>query len=418
MSFLVHITRMSGDVLTISAHSSWLVADLYDAVQQMLFPPSVCLENQPFGLFTFAGTMLSEREPLERKLCKPFLTIVIGGSMRWRKHWLLVTPLWLQRATQFVMKNRDFRLLTNDSCTQRVRVKDNRGDAGSWGWWSKINSTEDKLRSFCASCKGVGKVATYVFGTRCCDSCRGTGHCYIDNKQKRRLRLPCKGPCSYPFCNHCRSQCKCPDQNQCAEWEIDRRGSRKSLPVRQQLQMMFSDLQHQSIQQSNLINESQAIEKLIWLRRKRREELFTNLNSLEDSSPKQAYLLRKAVHRVNLQIRRNRKRKTDKGLRRKTQRWGRGKAGKGWIEDDLEMEFHSNRNVTDETGKQGRAVGFESRSQETMLRKKVPLFKPESFLDLHLGYGMDHNYSCPRVPTTRYSKSWLRPRGCFLRPTG
>jgi hypothetical protein len=105
-------------------------------------------------------------------------------------------------------------------------------------------------------------------------------------------------------------------------------------------------------------------------------------------------------------------------LRRKTQRWGRGKAGKGWIEDDLEMEFHSNRNVTDETGKQGRAVGFESRSQETMLRKKVPLFKPESFLDLHLGYGMDHNYSCPRVPTTRYSKSWLRPRGCFLRPTG
>jgi hypothetical protein len=162
---------MSGDVLTISAHSSWLVADLYDAVQQMLFPPSVCLENQPFGLFTFAGTMLSEREPLERKLCKPFLTIVIGGSMRWRKHWLLVTPLWLQRATQFVMKNKDFRLLTNDSCTQRVRVKDNRGDAGSWGWWSKINSTEDKLRSFCASCSVklllmflVRGVATLVVG--------------------------------------------------------------------------------------------------------------------------------------------------------------------------------------------------------------------------------------------------------------
>merc|ERR1712066_530263 len=76
----------------------------------------------------------------------------------------------------------------------------------------------------------------------------------------------------------------------------------------------------------------------MWMRRKRREDLLRNFDSTADT-PRQAYLLRKAVHSVNLQIRRNRKRKTDKGVRRKTQRWGRGKAGKGWTADDLDLEY-------------------------------------------------------------------------------
>merc|ERR1712066_475079 len=118
----------------------------------------------------------------------------------------------------------------------------------------------------------------------------------------------------------------------------------------------------------------------MWMRRKRREDLLRNFDSTADT-PRQAYLLRKAVHSVNLQIRRNRKRKTDKGVRRKTQRWGRGKAGKGWTRDDLEFEFHSRRHAADEAGKQIHSVDFELRLSETRL-KNVSQRKFGSDLDL------------------------------------
>jgi hypothetical protein len=429
MTFEVHVVRMSGEMLTVSADSSWLVIDLHDKVEQMLFPQGAGLTSQPFGLFTIAGDMLLERQPLDRTLCEPFLTLVVDRSLFWRKHWRAMTPIWLQKATRFVMEKRDFLMLANEGCLVRFEHQDSIGDAGLWGWWSKVKPAPDKLYSPCKSCNGVGKLRCFWLvgnGVRCCDACRGTGLCFLNQDLiRRQLRTPCRQPCTWQFCSYCRNPWRSHDTEGDTDWQIDRRGSRKSLPVRQQLQMMFSQLQDQSIEQSNLVVEPHDIEKLIWLRRKRREELFTNLDSLGASSQKQAYLLRKAVHKVNLQIRRNRKRKTDKGVRRKTQRWGRGKAGKGWTNDDLEMEFHSGRHAADEAGKQIHSVGFELRLSETRL-KNAPHHKFGSTLDRdedNFGYGMHmestSSYSRKAFKNCRSGKYREWSNGdLFVRPRG
>merc|ERR1719220_56978 len=115
MAFMVDVSTMGGESLTIKARAGWTGRDLKRAIEQVwgTHVPRQRLISAAGTQLVDDGLLSSQCPPLAEQVQLSLVTVPkTQEEMDWLERWPQVTPKWLVDASQRVMSRDDFKTRT------------------------------------------------------------------------------------------------------------------------------------------------------------------------------------------------------------------------------------------------------------------------------------------------------------------